>query len=96
MDIRCPKCGEPWDFDSLHEETEYRTESSGGAAYEDAFRTVRRDFTRRGCAALTAYGARCAGGAAHPGIGVIYELMGDDIDGAASFLEDAEYLGMLS
>ena len=27
MDIRCVKCGEPWDMDCLHEEISYRGET---------------------------------------------------------------------
>lgn len=97
MDIRCRKCGEPWDYDVLHEEAEYRVAEGTAGEYGAVFSAVRRDFTKSGCAALSAYGpALCSGGTAHPGIGVIYELLGDDIDGAASLLEDAEYLGMLS
>jgi hypothetical protein len=33
--------------------------------------------------------------AASPGVGLIYELLGDDMDGAASLIEDAEVGGLM-
>ncbi len=37
-DIYCPRCGEPWDMDMLHE-------APDGATYDEA----RRRFTSEGC-----------------------------------------------
>lgn len=111
MDIRCPKCSEPWDLDTLHElvterfgtwdpeaEPRYNRHLGKGATvlpedrpYEDLFAEVRRDFARRGCEALgTTHGDYTAS----PLIGEVLDLLGDDIDGAASLLEDAEALGV--
>jgi hypothetical protein len=80
MDILCVRCGEPWDTDELH----YAAEESGRTWSE-----VRADFYARGCMALDG-GQRCerivnpSTTAAY----ALYELLGDDVDGAASMLED--------
>lgn len=110
MDIRCPICSEPWDIDSLHEEVterfgtwdpeavpRYNRHLGKGATvlpdrpYEDLFAEVRQDFSRRGCEAL---GARHGDHEASPLIAEVLDLLGDDIDGAASLLDDAEALGL--
>lgn len=77
MDIKCKKCGEPWDIDTLHDvaEDDRRT-----------FNDVRQDFQSRGCEAL---GGKCNSEThAHPAIGALYDILGDDIDGAAAMFED--------
>lgn len=88
MTIRCPKCGEPWTFDSLHTEVDRR---KNGGLESATFDEVRKDFYRRGCAALdecpcnedkTTEIASMAG--------ALYEMLGDTIDGAAAMLEDYE------
>lgn len=74
MDVKCPICAEPWDVDSLHD-------------IDKPFKTAYADFRRFGCEAF---------GEAHNGTGdeynaarwEIYDLLGDDIDGAAALLED--------
>lgn len=115
MHIRCPKCGEPWELDSLHDEVSARIESGAfrrltepksyaaadasykryQKAYGAYFDTVRDEFTRKGCSALTSFGSTCSYTVAHPGTSAIYDLVGDDIDGAASLLDDFAYLGLL-
>ena len=93
MDIRCPICSEPWDLDTLHDEVTERFDDQARSEtpYEDLFGQVRRDFSRQGCEAL---GSRHAQTTADPIVSEIYALMGDDLDGAASLLEDAEALGL--
>jgi len=73
MDIWCPRCGEPWDLDTLHDELEARFAAEDGsppawtgpegrhdqAAYEALFAQVREDFAARGCAAIASYDGRC-------------------------------------
>lgn len=70
MDLICPRCGEPWDIDCLHEEAELRI---GGAAeyllqkakdpegaarsYQRLFDEISKDFRTRGCAALVKFRA---------------------------------------
>lgn len=90
MDIYCIACGEPWDNDCLHDEAEV-----SGRTYTD----VARDFRVRGCSALRlAYGASCStpstqtdrtfGLTRQDAAGALYDILGDDMDGAAAMLED--------
>jgi len=84
MDIYCSKCAEPVEIDYLHDiADDQRT----------TFTEVMRRFQSDGCKAIE---ARCnprkdrgrASAAA-----ALYDLLGDDIDGAASMLEDFEMMG---
>jgi len=89
MDIYCPVCQELWDLDSLHDEAEGSSRT---------FSKVRADFYERGCAALTTFGSLTCEPVVDERSAVIslaYELMGDDVDGAASMLDDATALGLL-
>jgi len=75
MDIICPKCGEPWEHDMLHE---------AGLPYEEAWRR----FKREGCAV---FGSRCNEQAAKEAAEIAqiaYGLMPDDPDGCAAAFED--------
>ena len=83
MDIRCGICAEPWDLDSLHDEADYR-----GVSFDD----IRRDFTRNGCIALG--GDKCERTDAGYIVSELADILGDDVDGLASILEDAESLGI--
>lgn len=89
-DIYCPRCDEPVDVEELH----YVYVGDDRVSFEDA----RSNFYRIGCAALSGdMQPSCnerkttRGEAAD----VIYEMMGDDIDGAAALFDDFEYLGLL-
>lgn len=87
MDIYCPKCAEPVDMDELHEEASYRGIT---------FARVRREYASQGCGALTGiYGTfySCKPANDRDAIrasvaGAAFDLLGDDIDGIASELED--------
>lgn len=107
MDIKCPKCAEPWDMYSLHDVCEQRYEEKHGIVqkedwardrdgtnkrYEPIYEAVAAEFRVKGC---EVFDCSHNGNTAHPGIAEIYELLGDDMDGAASLLDDADYLGML-
>lgn len=83
MDIRCPQCAEPWEIDALHDEAADRGED---------FAVIRADFYRRGCEALFTAHAPVK---ASPAIAEVYQLLGDDVDGAAVLLEDLELEGLL-
>lgn len=76
-DVACPKCGEPWDIDTFHE--------VAAESPFDSFDRVRDSFRRAGCVAL---GSKCSTNVAHPAIGELLDLLGDDIDGASALLED--------
>jgi len=101
MDIRCPICTEPWDNDCLHDRAEELGHRCDGIRPDSPcadgcvkYTEVARDFRVRGCEALgTDHGDMRPenGGVAS----AIYDLMGDDMDGAASAFEDAEMLGLL-
>lgn len=104
MDIHCRHCGEPWDTDELHQEAdnrgapkyenltpEQRSNEQSEAYkryrrdYDKVYKEVSADFRKRGCPAL---GGKCSDTKAHPGIGVLTDLLGDDTDGLASMTED--------
>ena len=78
MDLRCIKCGEPWEMDYLHEVAKEQGST---------FARVADRFAVKGCEAL---------GGTHndfdyengPAVAAIYDLLGDDIDGAAALIED--------
>jgi hypothetical protein len=90
MDLICPRCTEPWDFDSLHEEAD---ES------DRTYAQVAADFRTRGCLALeTAFGAmecKPVNNLRSMVADAMYDLLGDDMDGAAAMMEDFEWAGML-
>lgn len=81
MDILCPKCSEPWEIDCLHDLVEEEKYSS----FDQAF----KKFRKVGCAALD---SKCYNHQVSDlrlqQIQIIYDLMGDDVDGCASSFED--------
>jgi hypothetical protein len=90
MDIYCPKkkCGEPWDNDYLHDVAEEKNLT---------YKEVLHQFQSTGCVAL---GSQCsdngdAGANRAAMMDAMYDLMGDDIDGAAAMMDDAEYFGLI-
>ena len=87
MDILCQRCGEPWDVDTFHD-----VAAEQGVTFTEA---VRR-FQATGCAATgwcdpcePVRSTRTAAAA------MLYDLLGDDVDGAAAMLDDFDYLGVL-
>jgi hypothetical protein len=99
MDLYCPTCGEPWDNDSLHEEAEARKASQDAAPAGTTFTlgttytAVAADFRRKGCKALiNAFGPQrqCEpnGSTQAQAAALVYELSGDDMDGAMSDMDD--------
>lgn len=83
MDIYCRRCSEPIDNDYLHDVA---------LEWDCSYREVYDDFVVRGCPAV---GFECSNDNFNPVMHAIYDLMGDDVDGVASMLEDAEALGLL-
>jgi hypothetical protein len=115
MDVCCPKCGEPWDHDCLHDEAGERygvpyfltpedkraykrNPAYDSDAYQVVYRQVSSEFRAEGCAVLKSYGAKCAEPSAETdrtfgltrqqAAGALYDMLGDDMDGAAAMLED--------
>lgn len=88
MDIYC-KCREPWDMHELHEAV--------AADYYPTFTAARKAFARYGCPAMDGKATACPRGTGNDTdlISEVYDLMGDDIDGAAAMLEDARMMGLL-
>lgn len=89
MDIYCVKCGEPIDNDELH----YIAEDD-----DRDYRTILRDFRVKGCVGLGA-GYRCntePDTATDPVYGLtrsqassaLFDIMGDDVDGVMSEMQD--------
>ncbi len=86
MDLYCPRCSEPWAMDELHE-------------VEDmTFDQARKLFQRVGCAALdggTTPTCEKDDSLRSMASAVLMDLMGDDLDGVSSTMDDFEFLGML-
>lgn len=73
----------PWMVDGKHDQDTYVT----------YYHQVREEFTTKGCTAMTSFDAECnPETTADPRIGAMYDLLGDDLDGAAALLEDAGLL----
>ena len=94
MDIRCTTCGEPWDHDSLHEIAEDRAPYEG-QDYEKAWAWAVQQFHSLGCEALGCSHNAVANVRAASIADVLFDVMGDDTDGIAAMLEDAEWMGAL-
>lgn len=123
MDIYCPTCGEPWDFNSLHEEAAerygipyyqydsgldfgYKTKTLNpdyvSEDYQKVFSQVSKEFRVIGCKALKSFGPHeyCKKTNANPetdrifgltrseASSALYDILGDDMDGAAAMLDD--------
>jgi len=91
MDIYCPVCGEPWENDTLHD---YAEES------ESTYKAVYSKFFSDGCGeAFKTWGITCERNDANAGrayiSSVMHDLLGDDVDGIMSSMEDAEAWGLL-
>lgn len=99
MDVYCTRCTEPWDNDCIHEEVELRQAKGEEADYY----SVLREFQSQGCVAFREF----SGSDTRPSwcepvsnmravtIGALTDLLGDDTDGIASMMEDAEYWGLV-
>lgn len=79
MDIRCGKCGEPWDIYTLTDE-----------------QVTMETFRAEGCEAFgTSHNQTPLPAGSMALINEMTELLGDDVDGLASELDDMAYLGVL-
>lgn len=85
MDLLCPKCREPWDNDSLHEEVKERIDAKESADYKKVY----REFVQKGCEALGAAHNSETLGDIDPVLAEIYTVAGDDVDFAASMIQEA-------
>ena len=87
-DIRCPKCGEPVDIDELHEMGDYRQE-------ELTFQQATELFWSEGCAAFGWAHAEQPDLTRAGVSAMLHDLLGDDVDGISSSLEDFDYVDSL-
>ena len=86
MDIACTKCGEPWDMDSLHDIAE-----DDGITWEQAH----HKFQSEGCEAFVGCHHNPHADKARASVAsMLHDIMGDDVDGIASGMEDAEFFGL--
>jgi hypothetical protein len=81
MDIPCPRCGEPWEIDSLHDAAEDLDYDYAEAA---------RAFARRGCAVMLGRhaGTACDRDDLADTRYDLADLAGDDLDGWAADIAD--------
>lgn len=82
MDIYCPRCGEPWDNDTLHDEADERNTT---------YREMQTRFAAKGCAAFDEAHNENGDQFRAAASGVLMEMMGDDFDGVAAMMQDAGF-----
>lgn len=91
-DVYCPICGEPWENDTLHDYAE---------EYGTTYRDVYRAFFSDGCGvAFDKWGVTCErpeGGSTRALFSsMLADILGDDVDGIISEMQDAEAFGFLN
>ena len=112
MDIYCPKCGEPWDHDTLHDiagdrypepywldlNKTRKNPDYDSNAYQFIYKKVVQDFQTRGCEAVDSSHNtpstdtdRTFGLTRQDAAAALYDVLGDDLNGAAAMLEDMGY-----
>lgn len=87
---------EPLEKPSVYYGPEYDAYAKRYAVYYDE---VRDDFYTRGCLSLTGWNVTCE---KHDGsntralaMSVMVDFLGDDLDGIASMMDDAEFMGLI-
>lgn len=68
------------------------------AIYDSNYEIVRSDFYLNGCKAMTGYSSSWCEpkqSTRTDAMSALIDLMGDDLDGIASMMEDAEYMGLI-
>jgi hypothetical protein len=93
MDVYCQRCDEPWDTYYVNFDMD---EDSGPDEFDGDTKPSERFKRGDGCPA-------CKWGKNAPkqksirgmAMGAMAELLGDDMDGMASMMDDFEYMGML-
>lgn len=91
MDIHCPVCAEPLDIFELHSIADMTYTQARDAFYNGTTRDGKRV---KGCAAI---GMRCntrPDGFKASASAALHDMMGDDLDGIAAMMEDADMAGM--
>lgn len=97
MNIYCKHCGEPWDLYELHEVAD----ATGNYENLRPFAEARALFYIHGCGVFQNFPpSNCTAAPIVPreslaAVDALQDLLGDDVDGLASMLEDARYMGDL-
>lgn len=81
------RCGEPLDMDYLHD----LVEEGMYANFQEALHA----FQQKGCEALGEPRCERSNTLKAEVMGAMFDLLGDDVDGAAAMMEDFEYGGLL-
>lgn len=76
MDIYCPSCGEPWDADMLHE------------VPDTSHATALARFRAEGCALFETRHRATPDAEIAARSSVLFDLLGDDVDGVASLMSE--------
>lgn len=86
MDIYCVRCGEPVELDYLHDVA---------AEQESTYSVVLAAFQSKGCEALGQPQCQRDPSMRSEAMSAMFDILGDDVDGAASMMEDFDFMGML-
>jgi len=86
MDIYCKKCNEGVDVYEFHDVADEQNKT---------FDEVSAAFRKNGCAALGWSCNNVIDADRGMKLNALYDMLGDDIDGAAAMIEDFEYLNMI-
>ncbi len=78
MDVFCPICGEPWDTYEFHDVP--------GMTYAEAWKA----FTQKGCEVFGTKHGEPLSKDDRGAIRLLYDVMGDDVDGAAAIIDDCK------
>lgn len=95
MDLYCPRCSEPCDSDEFHYVEDLNSDVEGALL---SWATATGRFRTIGCAALeggTTPTCEKDDSLRSLASATLMDLMGDDLDGVASTMDDFEFLGML-
>lgn len=96
MELTCPRCGDTYDNDEIHEEVSERALIGETTTYAE----VAAEFRTEGCgiALRELYGSTgpCerVRSMRTEAASALAELLGDDMDGYAAMMEDADMLGI--
>jgi hypothetical protein len=101
MDIYCPRCGEPWDIDSLHDQIvergydyeaaklKFPDSTERQTAYEkEWWNPIMDQFRREGCGSVFYCKCEPRRTLVTAAAQAAFEIMGDDVDGIASMMDD--------
>jgi len=94
MELYCQKCDEPWDFWHIQDADGMDAEVEDYG--KDGTKPSIRFKAGEGCPACN-WGKNAPKKQSLKGMamGTLFDMLGDDVDGAAAMMDDFEYMGML-